>query len=249
MVDTPGSGGSVDHVNLIGLLTIPLFSGAIGYATNWTGVWMLFHPLQFRGFRLPGLAALAPLLPRKIQQIPGIMVGGIGWQGIIPSRAAKMGSIAVDKGIAKVGEPREFYDQLDRERIAEHILASSGADIRELVERVMQREHPQFWRDLPPGLRARVHRRVEEQLPEIVPKLVDEIGDNIEELLDVKLMVIRHIEEHPELANKVFGSVGDKELKLIVNLGFVFGFIFGIPVAGLTAIIGSPLGFVVLRPG
>jgi uncharacterized membrane protein YheB (UPF0754 family) len=176
------------------------------------------------------------------------MVGGIGWQGIIPSRAAKMGSIAVDKGIAKVGEPREFYDQLDRERIAEHILASSSADIRELVERVMQREHPQFWRDLPPGLRARVHRRVEEQLPAIVPELVDEIGDHVEELLDVKLMVIRHIEEHPELANKVFGSVGDKELKLIINLGFVFGFVFGIPVAALTALFPGPIVLLICGP-
>ena len=78
-----------------------MFSGAIGYATNWTGVWMLFYPVKFAGFRLPGLQALAGLLPRKLQQIPGVMQGGVGWQGIIPSRAAKMGSIAVDKGIAK----------------------------------------------------------------------------------------------------------------------------------------------------
>src|SRR5918911_3354955 len=153
----------------ISLVTIPLFSAAIGYVTNWTGVWMLFNPVRFAGFRLPGLRLLAQVLPRRVQQIPGLMVGGIGWQGIIPSRAAKMGSIAVDKGIAKVGGSQEFYDRLDRERIAQHILASSKAEIRDLVERVMAREHPQLWRDLPPGLRERIHRRVEQQLPTIVP--------------------------------------------------------------------------------
>ncbi|HEY3021317.1 MAG TPA: hypothetical protein VGJ32_14060 [Solirubrobacteraceae bacterium] len=232
----------------ISLVTIPLFSGAIGYATNWTGVWMLFHPLHFRGFRLPGLAPLARLLPRKIQQVPGVMVGGVGWQGIIPSRAAKMGSIAVDKGIAKVGNPREFYDRLDRERLAQHVLESSREEIGDLVERVMVREHPRFWRDLPPQLRARLHRRVQEQLPQLVPNVIDEIGDNIDDLLDVKLMVIKHIEAHPELANKVFGSVGDKELKLIVNLGFVFGFVFGIPVALLTAALDSPWVLLVFGP-
>jgi hypothetical protein len=84
-------------------LTIPLFTGAIGYLTNWTGVWMLFWPIRFAGIRVPGLSRLAPLLPRRVQQIPGVMQGGVGWQGIIPSRAAKMGSIAVDKGIAKLG--------------------------------------------------------------------------------------------------------------------------------------------------
>src|SRR3954470_4363360 len=97
---------------LIGVLTIPLFSGAIGYATNWTGIWMLFNPIEFRGVPLPGLAPLARLLPRKIQRGPGNMDGRLGWHGISPSRAAKMGSIAVDKGIAKVDTPREFFDQL-----------------------------------------------------------------------------------------------------------------------------------------
>src|SRR4051795_6898874 len=240
--------GALGLKELISLLTIPLFSGAIGYATNWTGVWMLFHPLRFRGVRIPGLAALARLLPRKIQQIPGVMVGGVGWQGIIPSRAAKMGSIAVDKGIAKVGSARDFYDQLDRQALAEHVLASSRDDIGELVERIMQRENPQVWRDLPPQIRARIHRRVEEQLPEVIPDVVDAIGENIDDLLDPKLMVIRHIEANPALANKVFESVGDKELKLIINLGFVFGFVFGIPVAVLTAILQTPVVLLIGGP-
>src|SRR5437764_14380411 len=129
-------------------LTIPLFTGAIGYLTNWSGVWMLFYPVEFAGWRLPGLKRLAPLLPRRIQQIPGVMQGGVGWQGIIPSRAAKMGSIAVDTGIAKVGSPAEFYEHLDPEKIAAQILASSEADMRDLVERIMEREHPDLWHDL-----------------------------------------------------------------------------------------------------
>ena len=108
-------------------LTIPLFTGAIGYATNWSGIWMLFYPVRFAGFRVPGLAPLAHLLPRRIQQIPGVMQGGVGWQGIIPSRAAKMGSIAVDKGIAKLGSPAEFYQQLEPDAIA---LAGFGSGHR-----------------------------------------------------------------------------------------------------------------------
>src|SRR3954471_9111624 len=170
----------MDTRELIGILTIPLFSGAIGYTTNWTGVWMLFNPVRFRGFALPGLAPLAKLLPRKLQQVPGIMNGGVGWQGIIPSRAAKMGSIAVDKGIAKVGSPKDFYEQLDPERIAEHMLESARGDIREMVERIMQRDHPDIWADLPPQLRERVHRRVQEQLPDIVKAVTDDIGQNID---------------------------------------------------------------------
>jgi uncharacterized membrane protein YheB (UPF0754 family) len=218
----------------VAMITIPLFSGAIGYLTNWSGVIMLFQPVRFRGVRVPGLAALASFLPRKIQQIPGVAHGGIGWQGIIPSRAAKMGSIAVDKGIAKLGSPSEFYAQLEPEKIAEHILDTARGDMRELVERIMEREHPGLWRDLPDRTRERVHERVQEQLPEIVREITDDIGENIGHLMDVKLMVIRRIEERPELANRIFLEVGRKELRFIINFGFFFGFLLGIPVVLIT---------------
>src|SRR5213078_1766795 len=194
----------VQGSDLLRAITIPLFTAAIGYVINWTGVWMLFYPVRFAGFRLPGLAPLVTLLPRRVQQVPGFMHGAVGWQGIIPSRAAKMGSIAVDKGIAKLGSPSEFYRQLDPEAIAEHMVTTARGDMRGLVERIMEREHPQLWHDLPPRVREEVHARVQQQLPDIVRTVTDEIGAHVDQLLDVKLMVIRHIEANPELINRIF---------------------------------------------
>ncbi|HEY2160981.1 MAG TPA: hypothetical protein VGH24_06715 [Solirubrobacteraceae bacterium] len=216
----------------IALITVPIVTGLIGYTTNWTGVLMLFYPVHFRGWRAHWLQSLARLLPYKIRQVPGIMVGGIGWQGIVPSRAAKMGSLAVDSGIAKLGTPQEFFQQLDPEKIAEQIVVSTRADIPRIVERVMRREHPQLWNDLPPQLRALAIERVQRQLPEIVRSLTDEIADHIDQLVDVKLMVIKRFD--PELANRVFLEMGRRELKFIQNFGFFFGFLLGIPVAVLT---------------
>jgi uncharacterized membrane protein YheB (UPF0754 family) len=231
-------------------LTIPLFTGAIGYATNWSGIWMLFYPIRFAGFKIPGLAPLAHLLPRRLQQIPGVMQGGVGWQGIIPSRAAKMGSIAVDKGIAKLGSPAEFYQQLDPEAIAEHMVTTARGDMRGLVERIMEREHPQLWHDLPPRVREEVHARVQLQLPEIVRTVTDEIGAHVDQLLDVKLMVIRHIEANPELINRIFLEVGRKELRFIINFGFFFGLALGIPLIFITKAVPEwwvlPVGGVII---
>jgi uncharacterized membrane protein YheB (UPF0754 family) len=224
-------------IDVIALLTVPLFTGAIGYLTNWSGVWMLFQPVRFRGWRLPGLAPLVRFLPRRVQQIPGVMHGAVGWQGIIPSRAAKMGSLAVDKGIAKLGSPSEFYAQLDPELIAEHVLRTACGDMREVVERTMEREHPALWRDMPPRLRERVHERVQEQLPQIVRSLMREIGDNIDHLLDIKLMVIRRMEASPALANTIFRAVGEQELRFIVNFGLWFGLALGVPTAILTEVL------------
>jgi uncharacterized membrane protein YheB (UPF0754 family) len=226
---------------LIGLLTTPFFTGALGYITNWTGIWMIFYPLEFKGVRVPGLKAVVKWLPRKVQQVPGIMNGGIGWQGIIPSRAAKMGSIAADKGVAKIGEPSDFYNQLEPDKIAEHILATAREDIREAVERVMEREHPDLWADLPPNMRERVHARVAEQLPEVVQTVTDEIGANVDQLLDIKMMIIRRIEADPAIANRIFLEVGRKELRFMIRFGFFFGFVMGIPLAAAVALLHWPL--------
>ncbi len=223
---------------LISLLSVPLFTGAIGYVTNWSGVLMLFYPVQFHGIKVPGLATLSRFFPRKVRQVPlGFTHGGIGWQGIVPSRAAKMGSISVDKGIAKLGSPREFYERLEPDAIAEHIVKSSRDDIRELVERTLQREHPGLWNDLPRRVREAVHERVQEQLPDVVRTVTDGIGRDIDHLMDIKLMVIRHLEERPELANRVFLEIGKKELRFIINFGFWFGLLLGVPTAILTELV------------
>jgi len=218
----------------LALITVPFFTGAIGYVTNWTGVLMLFYPVQFKGLRFKLLAMLARFLPRRLQQIPGLMVGGIGWQGIVPSRSAKMGSLAVDVGIAKLGTPSEFWRQLDPEQMAEQIIQTTRDEMRATVERIMSREHPRLWGELPPQVKAMVHARVLQQLPAIVRELTNEIGDNIEQLADVKLMVIRRFEEQPDLANRIFLDMGRRELKFIQNFGFYFGFALGIPVAAIT---------------
>mgnify|MGYP000023423053 CR=1 FL=1 len=226
------------EIDWISVLTVPLFTGAIGYVTNWSGVLMLFYPVQFKGIKVPGLATISRFFPRKIRQVPlGVTQGGIGWQGIVPSRAAKMGSIATDKGIAKLGSPSEFYESLEPDAIAEHIVETSRGDIRNLVDRTMQAEHPALWNDLPPRIREAVHTRVQEQLPDVVRSVTDGIGHDIDHLMDVKLMVIRQMEERPELANRIFLEIGKKELRFIINFGFWFGLLLGIPTAIFTEIL------------
>jgi uncharacterized membrane protein YheB (UPF0754 family) len=159
------------------------------------------------------------------------MQGGVGWQGIVPARAAKMGSISVDKAIAKLGTPAEFYQQLEPEKIAEEIVAMFEPEIPVIVNSTLMREQPRLWQNVPPRIKQAVYERVQQQLPGIVREITDEIGVHIDQLLDVKLMVVEHFERNPALVNKIFKDIGKKELRLMVNFGFLFGFLFGIPVA------------------
>ena len=215
------------------LVSIPVFTGVIGWLINWTGLVMLFSPVRFHGVTIPGMRQLSRVLPRKVQEVPGILQGGLGWQGIVPARAAKMGSIAVDKAIAKLGTPREFYRELEPDQIAEHIVQVFQPELPQMIEQVMRREHPRLWRDLPPRAREAVIARVRAQLPTVVRTVTDEIGEHIDQLLDPKIMVINHFQKHPALVVRIFRDFGQRELNLMVAFGFIFGFALGIPVAVL----------------
>jgi uncharacterized membrane protein YheB (UPF0754 family) len=241
----------MDHKLLIDLISVPLFTGVIGYITNWTGVLMLFRPIRFHGVKVPLLAVLFPILPRRVQVLPLVRYdGSVGWQGIVPSRADKMASIAVDKGLAKLGSIADFYRELEPDRIAEHLAAVAALDIRGVVDKIMSEEYPQLWRELPDVVREAVHARVRQQLPRVIKDITDDIGENIDQLIDAKLMVIRYFTDHPELLNELFITMGRKELRFMQNFGFYFGYPMGL---GLVAILHLwphwyvlPLGGVVI---
>ena len=241
----------MDHKTLVDLISIPLFTGVIGYITNWTGVLMLFKPIRFYGVRVPGLRILFPLLPRRVQILPLIRHDGrIGWQGIVPSRADKMASIAVDKGLAKLGSISDFYRELEPDKLAEHLAAIAQAEIRDVVETIMLKENPQLWHDLPPVIKEAVFARVRAQLPGIVRHITDEIGQNVDQLIDAKLMVIDYFVKHPEGLNELFLIMGRKELTFMQNFGFYFGVPMGFALFGITRVLPQwwvlPLGGVII---
>jgi len=209
------------------LLLIPVITGLIGYATNWVAIRFLFYPVEFVGIRVPGLKMIAPGLPRKIRQIPGIMEGKIGWQGIIPSRSERMGQIAAERGIAKIAHEREFYEAFDPEIIATHIAANASDEVRELTEEILRREYPELWQSMPEQVRELVHARVQARLPHVAETITDQIAENIDEVLDAKEMITDYIDRHPETGNRMFLEVGDRELDFVINSGFYIGTALG----------------------
>lgn len=248
----------VGQINWIHFWSVPIFTAVIGWLINWSGLWMLFSPIHFHGFSVPGLRQVAGSLPRKLQEIPGVVHGRLGWQGIVPARAAKMGSISVDQALARMATAREFFDELDPDSIAEHIVAVFRPEIPALVEEIMWREHPRLWRDLPTSVRVRLTERVQRRLPEVVRRVTGQLGDHIEQLLDPKLMVIDNFEKNPQIVPRIFKDFGARELRMMVIFGAVFGFLLGIPVAlivqlwghwWLLPVLGVVVGYVTNKLG
>ncbi|MEV0337436.1 hypothetical protein AB0H49_00260 [Nocardia sp. NPDC050713] len=236
---TLASGVFIDWEELTGqtkfvvdLVTFPIFSALAGWLTNWTGVLMLFWPVQFRGVRVPGLHVLYPYLPRRVQVLPTFSGDGrrLGFQGFIPARAEKMASICVDKALMRIGSPRDFIHELDLDGIADYIAELARKQVQPLVDEVMYRENPDLWRSVPRQMRQVIYQRVDRQLPKLCRRAFDSLGDNIDQLIDIKSFVIRYLRENPYILKDLTTTIAAPELKFMVRIGFL-GAPFGLLMA------------------
>ncbi len=232
-------GGFVDLEELSGqskfvmdLITFPIFSAAAGWLTNWTGVLMLFWPLQFRGIRIPGLAVLYPYFPRRVQVLPIFSGDGarLGFQGFMPARAEKMASICVDKALMRIGDPKDLVRELDPDSIADHLVTLVHARVRPLVDELMLQEHPEVWRVMPRQGKQMLYERVERELPGLCRRSFDTLGDNVDQLIDIKSFAIRYLRDNPAILKDLTNTVAAPELKFMVRSGFL-GAPFGLLLA------------------
>lgn len=195
----------ISHPDFWKYVSIPIGSGVIGWVTNWLAVQMTFYPKEFIG-------------------IPPIF----GWQGIIPSKAKKMGGIVVEKTLEKIGSMDEFFREMEPEKIAAHLTRSTQARIEEYTDEVMIERNGVLWENLPQMVRKRVYNRAKRVIPQIMDGLIDDIGRNIEELVDLKYMVATQLAEDKDLLIRVFKEVGEPEFRFVINSGFYFGMMFGL---------------------
>jgi uncharacterized membrane protein YheB (UPF0754 family) len=237
-VTTVAAGPFIDWEELTGhsklaidLITIPIFSAIAGLITNWTGVVMLFAPVRFTGFHVPGLKSLFPFLPRKVQILPLFAPDGVlGFQGFIPCRAEKMASLIVDMSISRIGSIRDFYETLNPDKLAQSLADRARPDIRRLTTEVIESEHRRLWESLPNRVKEAVHRTVDAELPQISRRTFAKIGEHLDELLNVKLMTIKHLRKNPEVLRNIIQGMAVPELRFMVRSG-ALGFFFGFPLA------------------
>ena len=186
-------------------LAIPFISAAVGFLTNLMALKMMFLPMEFIG--------IPPYL---------------GWQGIVPRKAATMAGIAVETMTEHLISPKEIFDRLDPERIADELEGPMNDMIEDVVEDVMRAHQPALWAALPQIARRRVIKRVKSESPELIKEIMERIKTDLDEIFDLKEMVVTNLMRDKELLNRVFLDVGEPEFKFVARSGAYFGFIFGL---------------------
>lgn len=189
---------------------IPVLSALVGWGTNILALRMTFYPLDFIG--------IPPFL---------------GWQGIIPSKAAKMASRTVDLMTGRLISVEEVTARLKTERVVKEIEPYLGPMLEEIIDEVAQEHYPRLWPMLPQAIKTRIFKRAGEDTPRVTEAILKDVRLHIHELLDLKGMSINILMQNKQLLNEIFLRCGEKELKFIERSGLLFGFLFGLAQMGV----------------
>ena len=190
--------------NWIFYAAMPLVAAAIGYGTKIVAIKMMFEPIEFLGIK--------PYL---------------GWQGIVPRKAAVMAAIACDTMTEKLIKPQDIFGRIDPDRVAKEIEKPLLESVEQITREVGSKYYPGLWEATPEMVKSLLIRRIQAGAPQIVADVMRDIKDNIDRVFDLKEMVIGKLLQNKPLLNRIFLEAGAGEFRFIRNSGLYFGFAIG----------------------
>lgn len=186
-------------------LSIPVVAAVIGYVTKLVAIRMMFEPVEFRGIR--------PYL---------------GWQGIVPRRAARMAAIACDTMTRELISASEVVGRLDPELMAKELSGPLAEAAEAITRDIMAQYQANLWDTLPEPARRLIISRVQAESPKIVASVLAEVQTDVDAVFDLKEMVITNLVQDKVLLNRIFQEAGRKEFQFIARSGIWFGGTIGL---------------------
>lgn len=205
------------QANWILYASMPVVAALIGYVTKIVAIRMMFQPIEFIG--------KPPYL---------------GWQGIVPRKAAIMASIACDTMTQRLIKPADIFGRLDPKRVASEIEKPLLAAVEDITRDVAAHYQPGLWETAPEAVKKLIISRVASEAPKLVEQIMRDIQNNIDSVFDLKDMVVTNLLRDKELLNRIFLEAGAGEFRFIRNTGIYFGFIIGIVQAVTWAFTQNP---------
>ena len=201
--------------------SIPVVSCLFTYCHIWLALWMTFFPIRYVGCcQLPHDDKTA------LARVFGNM--GLGWQGIIPFKAAKMARKATRLMTSKLLNVKQVFSRIDPARVAEEIEPALHNLLGPIVDAVGRERAPLAWDVMPYSMKEQIVAKAEADCPEVIADMMSEIKDNIEEVFNLEEMVVSTFVRDKSLLIEMFIKCGRSEIAVIRDFGGWMGFAFGV---------------------
>lgn len=188
--------------------SVVVLAALIGWVTKIVAIEMMFKPIDFKGF--------------KVGPLP------IGWQGIIPLRAAHMASVATNKIVGELLTPADVWARLDQKQLLEEIREPLLTSMDAITQEVASTMQPEIWANTPGFVKDKLIQRMRDRGPDAMKQIMDDVEANVEEVLDLKSLATRTLVYDKEILQRVFRQAGKREWAFIRRFGLGAGFCIGL---------------------
>ncbi|MCX8560208.1 DUF445 domain-containing protein [Mycolicibacterium mucogenicum] len=183
--------------------SMPLVAAFVGWSTKIVAMEMIYRPLEFKG------------------------IGPIGWQGIIPRRAGKVGSTTIELLTANLLKPEELLSRIDAKEAVEVLREPLSASINDIARDVAEEIRPGLWDSLPEAGRQAILNRIHSQAPRITEKMLGEMQSDLSRFVDLQFLAVTTLVRNKEKLNKLMRGLSDDAMAFVRRSGIYFGLIIG----------------------
>lgn len=187
-------------------LLMPLVAGFVGYVTKLLALEMMFRPVQFVGIFPPYL----------------------GWQGVVPRKAAKMASAATDLLLGRIFQLDELMRRLDPERMMKEFEGPLLRASESLMHEVGEQYISGFWTRVPEFAQRAMIRRMHREIPGFAQQIWEEVCRDPAYYIDIKHLLVSNLVKDKALLITILKGIGHKEFTFFRNAGFWFGAVLGL---------------------
>jgi len=185
-------------------LSMPFVAAFVGWSTKIVALEMIYRPLEFKG------------------------IGRIGWQGIVPRRAGKVGSKTIDLLTANLLKPEELLERIDAAEAVEALRAPLVQAVDEISRDLAEQIRPGLWDSLPDAARKAVQARIQAQAPRITENMLIAMKTDLGRYVDLQFLAVTTLVRNKDKLVKLMRGVSDNAMAFVRRSGIYFGLVIGL---------------------
>jgi uncharacterized membrane protein YheB (UPF0754 family) len=190
--------------NWLVYLSMPFVAAFVGWSTKIVALEMIYRPLEFKG------------------------IGPIGWQGIVPRRAGKVGSKTIALLTENLLKPEELLDRIDADEAVEVLRAPLVQAVDEIARDLAEQIRPGLWDSIPEAGRNAISARIHKQAPRIVENMLTEMKSDLGRYVDLQFLAVTTLVRNKDKLVKLMRSVADDAMAFVRRSGIYFGLAIGL---------------------
>jgi uncharacterized membrane protein YheB (UPF0754 family) len=185
-------------------LSMPFVAAFVGWSTKIVALEMLYRPTEFKG------------------------IGPIGWQGIVPRRAGKVGSKTIDLLTSNLLKPEELLARIDANEVVEALREPLILAIDEISRELAEQVRPGLWDALPEAGRRAIQARMQAQAPRITENMLSEIKGDLSRYVDLQFLAVTTLVRNKDKLVKLMRGVTTDAMAFVRRSGIYFGLGIGL---------------------